>query len=497
MTKPYVFLSFDTEDPIHPESDDALLQLARLYHDAGLPACFFLVAEKARVLRERGRRDVLDALAGHEIDYHGNYWFEFPELAMVYGNRDSWEEAAAKARTYEVPGLCDVAEITGHFPVATTQHQNNHSPATTYALRQAGVKVWNHGLGGELPGIGWVMDMLTVPRRGCNMSSQGSWGQYQYDPDEPARLPTTMNVGEELKTFQQQFEALLEKGHSHLNILGHPTCWAIAEWWGWYEWALPFRGAGQDGRGGLYPHGRRWERGQVRAPEDREAHLQWTAEAARWLAARNDIEVTTFAQVLADHDEVPAQWLSAAQIRQVAQSICERFTQDKAFDWMEIGSTTLSTADALYLLAHQVEFMMSAGHRPAELQIRRTLGPVEVVLRPTAPLNVRRSDLLMAARQAFQYINAHGRLPHGIHAHAIDFGPGELLIALAQSLAGERMPDDLTIEPTKGLPKCAGETYFSKTSAASTNGPSNYEPTQIQLQGLQQSWSYRPAVRSS
>src|SRR5262245_51375731 len=97
MSPPYVFLCFDTEDPINPEADDALLQLARLYHDAGLPACFFMVGEKARVLRERGRKEVIEALRGHEIDYHGNYWFEYPEPALVYGNRDPWDVAVQKA----------------------------------------------------------------------------------------------------------------------------------------------------------------------------------------------------------------------------------------------------------------------------------------------------------------------------------------------------------------------------------------------------------------
>lgn len=96
MAKPYVFICFDTENPISPESDDALLRLAQIYHDAGLPACFFFVGQKTRVLRTRGRKDILDALRGHEIEYHGNFGFEFPEPALVYGNRDPWDEAVQK-----------------------------------------------------------------------------------------------------------------------------------------------------------------------------------------------------------------------------------------------------------------------------------------------------------------------------------------------------------------------------------------------------------------
>jgi len=193
MSKPYVFICFDTENPIDPESDDALLRLAQIYHSAGLPACFFFVGQKARVLRERGRKDVLNALRGHEIEYHGNYGFEFPEPALVYGNRDVWDEAVQKGFMYETPGLQDIAEITGQFPVATCQHSNNHSPATTYAMNQAGVKVWNGGLGAPLEGPGWILGMFVLGRHSRTVSSQGSWvSGFQFNPEHPDRKPPTM-----------------------------------------------------------------------------------------------------------------------------------------------------------------------------------------------------------------------------------------------------------------------------------------------------------------
>ena len=202
MSKPYVFICFDTEDPVNPEADDALLRLARIYHSAGIPASFFMVGEKARVLRERERKDVVDALRGHEIAYHGNYGFEFPEPALVYGNRDDWDTAVKKAFTYEIPGLQDVAEITGQFPVATCQHDNNHSPATTHALCQAGVKVWNGGLGAPLEGFGWILGMLVIGRHSRTVSNQGSWvSGFQFDPDTPRQAPPIMDAKEELKHF--------------------------------------------------------------------------------------------------------------------------------------------------------------------------------------------------------------------------------------------------------------------------------------------------------
>ncbi|MBT3270377.1 hypothetical protein HN371_24755 [Candidatus Poribacteria bacterium] len=325
MGKPYVFIAFDTEDSVNPAADDALLNLARVFDEASLPASFFMVGEKARVLRDRGRRDVIESLRPHEIAYHGNHWLEFPEPALVYGNRDPWETAVGKAVEYEAPGVRDVAEITGRFPVAFCQHDANHSPATTHALRQSGIRVWNGGLGGPLEGIGWIMDMLVVGRNSRAVSLQGSWSGVDIDPDEPDRAPETMIPDDELRAFQQRFDAQLERGDSHIVLLGHPTCWAMTQWFGWYDWPFELRHPDAARTPTPFPRGRRWEPTPSRSPADMAAHLEWTTKAAKWLAGRNDIRTATFSDVWDHHAEEPGSWLDEQQVRSVARQLCRSF----------------------------------------------------------------------------------------------------------------------------------------------------------------------------
>jgi len=80
-----VVFAFDVEDVYNAESDDALLQLCRVFADEGVPLSLFVAGEKARTIRQRGRRDVIEAMGEHEICYHGNYWGDFPEPATRYG----------------------------------------------------------------------------------------------------------------------------------------------------------------------------------------------------------------------------------------------------------------------------------------------------------------------------------------------------------------------------------------------------------------------------
>jgi hypothetical protein len=58
----YVILWFDTEDYVDPITDDAALRIANDLTTLGVHGTFKVVGEKARVLQQRGRIDVIQAL---------------------------------------------------------------------------------------------------------------------------------------------------------------------------------------------------------------------------------------------------------------------------------------------------------------------------------------------------------------------------------------------------------------------------------------------------
>src|SRR6202012_3996255 len=78
----YIVLWFDTEDYMLPASDDAALRIADFLTQQGVRATFKVVGEKARVLEQRQRTDVIAALARHEIGYHSNTHSQQPTPAV-------------------------------------------------------------------------------------------------------------------------------------------------------------------------------------------------------------------------------------------------------------------------------------------------------------------------------------------------------------------------------------------------------------------------------
>src|SRR5512135_1718194 len=87
----FVALWFDTEDYILPQDDEATKRLAEMLTRLGVRATFKVVGEKARVLEERGRRDVIDALRAHAIGYHSDTHSQPPTIS-VYLQHAGWSD---------------------------------------------------------------------------------------------------------------------------------------------------------------------------------------------------------------------------------------------------------------------------------------------------------------------------------------------------------------------------------------------------------------------
>ena len=112
----YVILWFDTEDYVLPQSDDAAKRLAEMLTRLGVKATFKVVGEKARVLEQRGRKDVIAALKKHEIGYHSNLHSGQPTPA-VYLQNAGWEDGSAEFYRREAQGIRDIERIFGVTPV--------------------------------------------------------------------------------------------------------------------------------------------------------------------------------------------------------------------------------------------------------------------------------------------------------------------------------------------------------------------------------------------
>src|SRR5216684_399660 len=112
-----VILWFDTEDYLLPADDDACKRLADMLTERKIRATFKVVGEKARVLENRGRRDVIHALKNHDIGYHANFHSVHPTPSEYLADC-GWLDGIAEFVRREGGGAADVRRIFGVVTLA-------------------------------------------------------------------------------------------------------------------------------------------------------------------------------------------------------------------------------------------------------------------------------------------------------------------------------------------------------------------------------------------
>lgn len=214
----YYLLWFDTEDYVEPTSDDAALRLALDLEKMGVKATFKIVGEKARVLESRGRKDVIRALARHDIGYHTNY-HSVPPAPAMYLKSLGLLEGAAELERREASGVVDLRRIFGVNPSCYGQPGSSWGPQANIALRRLGIPVYMDE--GSHLGLNdqpfWYMGVLHMFHLGAN--------SMRADINDPSKLDAAK------KRFDEAAAKLRAQGGGFIHTYYHPTEFVATEFW--------------------------------------------------------------------------------------------------------------------------------------------------------------------------------------------------------------------------------------------------------------------------
>jgi len=456
-----VFFAYDNEDWVTPLSDDIVKRLAELHEKNGVVASFYTVAERARALRRRGRKDVIDALARHEISYHNDTHGHFPRPQAVCCEEMGWEAGLAELLRIEARGVQDVAEIFDQFPVTWCQGECNWAPQAVYGLRRLGIESWTGSLYGTPDGMPvWYMGQLSVRRAMHIVSVQPETA----DDDLFAR-------------FTRAFEEHVARknGQGFVYVFGHPCRWGAQRWWGQDQW--------EDYRAGkiicpdqLQPPREPYTAAQI------DRLMDQTDRCLAWAASRRHLTPTTYAELNAACAEPKMQWLTDDALRRAAAEVAETFT------YVALPETTLSPADLLAALVWRLTHAS-----PGLIPVRRPLGPLSEPAAAREPLEISREAAAPLSRRLDDEIEKTGAIPAKLTLSAADLGPADLLRLAAQAVAEpERNP--LRVPPGPALPAIVDAQCFQETRFNSWSYPEGFDPKFLVALARWQSWTFRPAV---
>ena len=217
-----VALYFDVEDYFHPPemgSDDIIQQFAQALDAEDLRGNFLFIAVRAQLLNARGRRDVVESLAKHEIGLH-TLTAEHPCLPEYTAGKD-WDTAVALARAHEAKGWEILQEVFGRDPACISHHAQYVAPYTFPVAKEFGVPhVYGYPAAPPLYSLSWYAGALNIPsadpvRLGTEVLSYFEFGDENYSDEA--------GFERSLRALDRQIAACLANDQPYLTIfICHP-----------------------------------------------------------------------------------------------------------------------------------------------------------------------------------------------------------------------------------------------------------------------------------
>jgi peptidoglycan/xylan/chitin deacetylase (PgdA/CDA1 family) len=491
---PLIF-SCDTEDYETPASDDAELLWAQLFARHGIRACFCVVGEEARALRDRGRRDVLAALGQHEIASHSDRHSAHPTPAE-YLEELSWRDGIARFLEEEGRAARDLSDILGQHPSAWCKPGNSWGPAVPFAAALLGMPVFC-----DAP-FEWA------PGRPLHYAG-GLLIKYHTSFDRYFAVPEDERLGQMCADFQRLLASRRDAAHRDGSRPGaivmytHP-CRTYAA-------AFP-----ENFTAGKNPPRASWRPAPRRPQPEIDALVRDFDRFLGWIAEQRDgnqVILTTYRELHQTFRQPPAPWLPIGEVLALARALA---ADHAVLEPYRTEGAWLSPAEQFGLIAWALDHAAKHDRLPEDVPVRRLLGPMDDAVTAVADApetesaaeasGIRRSvtmaEALAGAAQASESCSVEGAVPFETSVGEISLGPGQFLRLAARTLTrlaadgGKSMAGSSFPLPAGGdHTALAAREDFARLRFRQTWSifPPDFEGHRLLNQARWQTWSAKPA----
>jgi len=387
MSKVYVLFWFDVEDFITPQSDDALKGIIDVLDTYRIKGTFKLVGEKVRVLKKRGRRDIINGLKRHDIGYHTNLHSFHPTVAE-YLKDLGWEEGIKEFETREKAGYEEIVNTFNVIPSCYGQPGLSWAPHVYPILKKWGIPVYLD----EAEHIGlnekpfWYCGILNILRLRENTT--------RFD----------LNLGYEgvkvgIENFESIFRRLINEDNGVISIWYHPCEFATYEFWD----AVNFNR-------GKNPSQTDWIIPKLKPYEEMKRELEYFSEYVSYIASHSDVQILTAREASSIyHDRAKEKLFSTSEIIHLAKET------NSTISYCEIDKIPLSPAEIFYLVLSLLVSLMDNNLRIAETKFKllyTIYGPIK--RNDSEVIFCDQKDFTIACRWALEFINKNSRIPEAI-----------------------------------------------------------------------------------
>jgi hypothetical protein len=464
----YVLLWFDTEDYILPQSDDAAKRLAAFLAQQGIRATFKVVGEKARTLERRGRRDVIGALAQHEIGYHTNTHSQHPTVAEYESTLD-WDTGVDEFTRRERQGFDDLRRIFGKAPTCYGQPGSSWAPQPFAALKKWGVRVYldeGHqvGLNGKPFWFGGLLNIFNT--------QEGS----QLRPNE-----TWSNLAEAKARFQDLYIRMTSRREGGvISLYFHPCEFVHREFWD-----------GVNFKNGANPPPDQWQLPPMKSPEESERAFMYYEDLVTYMKAFPQVEFVTASQALQIfRDPAQKHQFTTQEVAAIAGQV------DAEVSFQVHDAYTLAASEAFEVLNRFVAGVVRKKASEPIVLDGTPYGPASPTSSLSEKVEVPWDQFARTALDVADQLEKSDQIPNAVWFGSKAVPPESYLLALAEvttalTIRGEP-PDSVNVAPAR----LAAAQYVADDSPSLWDWvifPQGFHAPHLMSLAKLQAWTIKPA----
>lgn len=460
-----VSFSFDVEDYITPPEiglDDMLKMLADVMTAEQVTGTFFMIGERMRCLRDRGRQDVLESLRRHDVGSHTDMGSIHPTVTERMEHAD-WSDGVARMAADEAAGIREMTEILGAPVRSFARHGGSYSPQLLTALGRMGLPYVNSP--SRLPGhnITWFCNALNFYP--CLIAFQENYF-----------------TRKSFLAKEKQFFALCEenKNYDWIGIFHSHPCKIKMTFFGCRNYYH-----------GIYTPPEKWLVPEVRDDYTFEGLRDNFAIHCRHLHKDHRFTVKSISELAKEFGR-QAETTGAKEIKALAQRAAEAH--------MPFWTDRFTAAEIVDLLARAYLHRALKGKLPASLPRRDVMGPTQIPLSTPTARRLTPEALRRVARGVDTAVELSGMAPsriccgEGTLGSMGEVGLGSAMVALGQALASSEA--DKTVETCPVAPyPCEGDEIVERAREFKSWNPHrrDLDMADILRHTALQSWTLKPA----
>jgi len=458
----YVTFWFDTEDFILPQADDAAKRLAEMFIKRNVKATFKIVGEKAKVLEERGRDDVILALANNDIGYHSTYHSVHP-TPSEYSRDLDWHEGVSEFTRREGAGLETLRAVFGVNASCYGQPGGSWTPQSYAALDAFQIPLY-------LDETSHV-NLNNRPFRYCGILTILELG------DCVMRTGwTDEEVRQACAKFDSVHKRLIQDGGGIISIYYHPCEFLHRQFWDGVNFAH-----------GANPPRSEWKLPPLKSIEEQEQAFGAFETYLDYIVNHSGVRLVTAREIPSLYpDRVYSQPLTRSDVRTIAKAF------QKHLSYVGLDGKIVSAEEGLLALSHFVAEVSKDG-TPEKITLEFAYGPASAPQRFVTEGTFRWEAIRQAARELLDIVHGTKQLPSIIWVAGEPMRPEDFAVTLASLVAEEHYSGN--------IPMRQGELEAKQYVADDSPGlwgwvifPKGFDAPRMMEIAKLQAWTIKPAV---